>query len=145
MAICHEINRMSRFRKDQQLPVVQLLIQSGSKLDVSNKLHERVVKTWMFEENSSVISKLLDIAELTLNLRTVKTLYRFCLEIPDPVLINKTIGVKKRLYQLSRTVRSLKLLCCQAVRAELGGQVLRKAELLSIPNTLQKNLLLQRC
>ena len=138
MPVCHEIDRITN-KNNQQHLVIRLLIQSGSKLDVRNKLHERIVKTWMIEGQFKLMSDLLDIAELSLNLRTVKALYQFCHDCRSNFTIN---GVRGRLLELSRTVRPLKLLCCQTVREELGGQVLKKAELLPIPSTLQKNLIL---
>ena len=141
MPICYEIDLLSTNsnNKDQQYAVIQTLIQSGSKLDVRNKLHERIVKTWMIEGKFGLISDLLYIAELSLTLRTLKSLHQFCHNCITHITVN---GIRRRLLDLTKTVRPLKVLCCQTVREELGGQVLQKAELLPIPRTLQKNLLL---
>ena len=145
MAVCHEISWILALKNDKLLPthVLYLLIQSGSKLDVHNQLHERTVKNWLIEGKYDLISGLLDMAESSLNLRTSKALHRFCTEVPNSLIVYDMNGIRKRLQNLTRTVRSLKVLCCHSVREVLGGQILRKAELLPIPRSLQKDLLLQ--
>ena len=142
--MCHEINWILALKNDKLLPthLLSLLIQSGSKLDVYNKLHERTVKNWLLEGQYDLISSLLDIAESSLNLRTSKALNKFCNEVPNTLVVNDD-RIKKRLQNLTRTVQPLKLLCCQNVRDLLGGQILKKAELLPIPRSLQKDLLLK--
>ena len=145
MALCHEINWILTLKNDKLLPthVLSLLIQSGSKLDVYNKQHERTVKNWLLEGQYDLISSLLDIAESSLNLRTSKALNKFCNEVPNSLVVNDIYRIKERLQKLTRTVQPLKLLCCQNVRDLLGGQILKKAELLPIPRSLQKDLLLK--
>ena len=142
--MCHEINWILSLKNDKLLPthVLSLLIQSGSKLDVYNKLHERTVKNWLLEGQYDLISSLLDIAESSLNLRTSKALNKFCNELPNTLEVNDN-RIRKRLQNLTRTVQPLKLLCCLNVRDLLGGQILKKAELLPIPRSLQKDLLLK--
>lgn len=145
MAVCHEIEWILIKKNDKILPthVLSLLIQSGSKLDVYNKVHERAVKNLYFERQYDLISNLLDIAEPSLSLRTLKALNKFCKEMPNSLDVNDAYKIKKRLQDLSRIVQPLKRLCCQNVRDLLGGQVLKKAELLPIPRSLQKDLLLK--
>lgn len=141
MAVCHEID-WNLGLKLLHTPVLHLLIQSGSKLDVHNRSHERTVKKWLMQGRFDLITALLDIAESSFDLKTVRALQHFCNEVPHNV-DGYNNGIVKRLLHLSRTVKPLKILCCQAVRKELGGQILWKAELLPIPVSLQKNLLLQ--